>query len=118
MDPAGGYSPGGFARRMRQVPYRELIEERLPPRAQRDPVARLAWLLEAIEQEEASLWAALKRVLRERHGRLAVDERGATGCAMAWSSLVASRCQLRAIRELVKESRSEVLRQQSQLTLF
>lgn len=70
MDPAGGYSPGGFARRMRQVPYRELIEERLPFRAQRDPVAQLAWLLEAIEREEASLRAALKRVLRERHGRL------------------------------------------------
>jgi hypothetical protein len=57
-------------------------------------------------------------VLRERHGQLAADERGATACAMAWSSLVASRCQLRAIRELVKESRAEVLRQQSQLTLF
>ena len=118
MDPAGGYSPGGFARRLRQVPYRELIEERLPPRAQRDPAARLAWLLEAIEREEASLRSALKRVLRERHRQLAADERGATASAMAWSSLVASRCQLRAIRELVKESRYEVLRQQSQLTLF
>ena len=118
MDPAGGYSPGGFARRLRQVPHRELIEERLPPRAQRDPAARLAWLLEAIEREEASLRAALKHVLRERHRKLAVDERGATACAVAWSSLVASRCQLRAIRELVKESRSEVRRQQSQLTLF
>ena len=117
-DPAGGYSPGGFARRMRQVPFRELIEERLPPRAQRDPAARLAWLLEAIEREEASLRAALKHVLRERHTQLAADERGATACAMAWSSLVASRCQLRAIRELVKESHSEVLRRQSQLTLF
>jgi len=118
MDPAGGYSPGGFARRMRQVSYRELIEERLPPRARRDPAARLAWLLEAIEREEASLRTALKRVLRERHRKLAVDERGATACAVAWSCLVASRCQLRAIRALVKESRSEVLRQQSQLTLF
>jgi hypothetical protein len=62
--------------------------------------------------------AALKHVLRERRRQLAADERGATASAMAWSSLVASRCQLRAIRELVKESRSEVLRQQSQLTLF
>lgn len=118
IDPAGGYSPGGFARRMRQVPYRELIEERLPARAQRDPAARLAWLLEAIEREEASLRAALKRVLRERHEQLTADERGATGCAMAWSSLVASRCRLRAVRELVRESRAEVLRQRSQLTLF
>jgi hypothetical protein len=118
MDPAGGYSPGGFARRMRQVPYGELIEERLPPRARRDRSARLVWLVEAIEREEASMRAALKHVLRERHRQLAADERGATACAMAWSSLVASRCQLRAIRELVKESRSEVLRQQSQLRLF
>jgi hypothetical protein len=118
MDLAGGYSPGGFARRMRQVPYRELIEERRPARAQRDPAARLAWLLEAIEREETSLRAALKRVLRERHGQLAADERGATGCAMAWSSLVASRCQLRALRDLARKSRAEVLRQRSQLTLF
>jgi hypothetical protein len=118
MDPACGYSLGGFARRMRQVPYRELIEERLPARAQRDPAARLAWLVEAIEQEEASLRAALKRVLRERHGRLSQDERGATVRAMAWCHRVADRCQLQALRQLATEVDAEVQRQRPQLTLF
>jgi len=41
MDPKCGHSWGRFARRMRQVPHRELIEERLPGRARRDPAARL-----------------------------------------------------------------------------
>lgn len=118
MDPGCGYSPGGFARRMRQAPYRELIEERLPARAQRDADARLAWLLESIEQEEASLRAALKRVLRERHGRLSEEERGATARAMAWNHLLASRCQLRALRELAREAQSAALRERSQLSLF
>jgi hypothetical protein len=118
MDPACGYSPAGFALRMRQVPYRDLIEERLPARARRDPEGRLAWLLEAIEQEEASLRTALLAVLRERHGRLSEDERSVTACAMAWSHLLASRCQLRALRELAKASQAEVQRQRSQLALF
>jgi len=118
MDPSCGYSPGGFARRMRQVPYRELIEERLPARAQRDPAARVAWLRESIAQEETALRAALKRVLRERHGRLAADERGATVRAMAWCHLFASRCQLRTLRELARQGHAEVLRQRSQLKLF
>jgi hypothetical protein len=100
MDSAAGYSPGGFARRMRQVRYRELIEERLPARAQRDPAARVEWLLDAMAREEASLRAALKRVLRERHARLSDEERGAMVRAMAWNHLLASRCQLRALREL------------------
>jgi hypothetical protein len=116
-DSAGGYSPGGFVRRMRQVPYRELIEERMPARAQCDPAARLAWLLDAIAREEASLRDALKRVLRERHGRLS-EERGATVRAMAWNHLLASRCQLRALREHAKQARAEVLRQRLQLALF
>jgi hypothetical protein len=85
---------------MRQVPYRDLIEDRLPARARRDPAARLACLLEAIEREEASLRVALRAVLRERHGRLSEDERSATARAMAWSHLLASRCQLRGLREL------------------
>jgi hypothetical protein len=118
MDPAGGYSPGGFARRTQQVPYRELIEERMPARAQRDPAARLAWLLEAIEQEETSLRAALKAVLRERHGRLSPDEAGSTARAMAWCHLLASRCQVRALRDLAREARAEVGQRRSQLTLF
>jgi len=118
MDPAGGYSPGGFARRMRKVLYRDLIEERLPARARRGSDARLASLLESIEQEEASLRAALKAVLRERHRPLAGDERGATAGAMAWCHLLASRCQLRALRELAKEVRAEVQRRPSQLALF
>lgn len=118
LDPACGYSPGGFARRTRQIPHRELIGERLPRRAQRDAEARLAWLLEAIEREEASQRSALQTVLRERHGRLSEDERGATACAMAWCHLVASRCQLRALRELANELRAEVRRQGRQLTLL
>ncbi len=118
LDPGCGYSPGGFARRMRQVPHRELIEERLPARAQRDPAARLAWLLEAIEQEETSLRVALKAVLLERHGRLSPDERGATVRAMAWCHLLASRCQLRALRDLAREARADVGQRRSQLTLF
>lgn len=117
MDPAGGYSPGGFARRMRRLSHRELIEERLPARAQRDAEARLAWLVEAIEEEEASLRVALEHVLRERHGRLSADERRATACAMAWSHLVSSRCRLRALHECLKETRSS-RPERSQLTLF
>jgi hypothetical protein len=118
MDPACGYSPGGFARRIRRASYRELMEERLPARAQRDPAARVAWLRESIAQEETRLRAALKRVLRERHGRLAADERRATVRAMAWCHLFASRCQLRALRELARQGHAEVLRQRSQLMLF
>lgn len=118
MDPAAGYSPGGFARRLRPVPHRELIEELIPPRAQRVPEARLAWLVEAIEEEEASLRIALKHALRERHGRLSEEGRRATVSAMAWSHLVASRCRLRALRECVKETRSMLRRGRSQLTLF
>ncbi len=118
MDPVCGYSPGGFARRTRQIPHRKLIEERLPRRAQRDAEARLAWLRETIEREEASQRGALHHVLRERHGRLSEDERGATACAMAWCHLVASRCQLRTLRELANELRAEVRRQRRQLTLF
>lgn len=118
MDPACGYTPGGFALRMRQVPHRELIEERLPAGAQRDPEVRLAWLREAIEQEEAALRAALRRVLRERHGKLSRDERSATVHAMAWCHLLAGRCQLQALRELAKAACAELLRQRSQLSLF
>lgn len=118
MDPAYGYSPGGFGVRMRKVPYRELIEERLPSRAKWDPEARLAWLRESIEQEEAALRAALQRVLRERHGRLSQDESGSTVYAMAWCHLLAGRCQLQALRELAKSALAELQRQRSQLTLF
>jgi len=118
MDSTAGYSPGGFARRMRQVSYRELIEERMPARAQRDAAARLAWLLQAIEREEASLRDAIKCVLRERHGRLSEEERGATVRAIAWNHLLASRCQLRALRELAKQTRAETPRQRRQLALF
>ncbi len=118
MDPACGYSPGGFALRTRKVPYRDLIEERIPARAQRDPEARMAWLRESIEQEEASLRGALKQVLRERHGRLSPDEAGATARAMAWCHLLAGRCQLRALRELAKAAHAELQRTRSQLTLF
>lgn len=118
MDPACGYSPGGFALRMRRVPYRDLIAERLPARAQRDPEARLTWLRESIEQEEASLRAALKQVLRERHGRLSQDERCAIGRAMAWCHLLAGRCQLQALRELAKAAHGELRRTRFQLTLF
>lgn len=118
MDPDGGYSPGGFALQMRQVSYRDLIEERLPARAQRNPEARLAWLDESIEQEEASLRGALKQVLRERHGRISPDEAGATASAMAWCHLLAGRCQLRALRELAKAAHADLQRTRSQLTLF
>ena len=118
MDPACGYSPGGFARRMRRVPYRELVEERLPARARRDPETRLAWLRESIEQEEASLRAALKLVLRERHVTLSRAEASTTVRAMAWCHLLASRCQLRALRELAKAVHAELHRTRSQLTLF
>jgi hypothetical protein len=118
MDSASGYSPGGFARRMRQVPYHELIEERMPARAQRDAAARAEWLLDAIAREEASLRAALKRVLRDRHGRLTEEERGATSRAMAWSHLLASRSQLRALHELFKERRAAARPERLQLALF
>jgi hypothetical protein len=118
MDPEAGYTAGGFARRMRPVPHRDLIEERLPARAQRDHSARLAWLRETIAQEEALLRAALKRVLRERYGRLAEDESGATVRAMAWCHLLAGRCQLRALHELAKESQAEIQRTRVQLSLF
>jgi hypothetical protein len=118
VDPAAGYTPGGFALRMRQVPYRSLIEERIPARAQRDAEARLAWLRESIAQEEASLRAALKQVLRERHERLPPDGCGATARAMAWCHLLAGRCQLRALRELAKAAGAELQRTRSQLTLF
>jgi len=118
MDPACGYSPGGFALRLRQVPYRELVEDRLPARARRDPETRLTWLRESIEQEEASLRAALKLVLRERHERLSRDEASATVRAMAWCHLLAGRCQLRALRELKNSANAEVQRHRSQLTLF
>lgn len=118
MDSDAGYSPGGFARRTRQVTYRELMEERLPARAQRDPAARIEWLLDASAREEASLRDALKRVLRERHGRLSEEERGATVRATAWNHLLASRCQLRALRELAREAQSAALRERSQLSLF
>jgi hypothetical protein len=117
MDSAAGYSPGGFARRMRQVPHRDLIEERMPARARRDAAARVEWLLDAITREEASLRDALKLVLRERHGRLSDEER-ATVRAMAWNHLLASRCQLRALRELAREAQSAALRERSQLSLF
>ncbi len=118
MDSAAGYSPGGFARRMRQVRYRELIEERMPARAQRDPAARVECLLDATAREEASLRDALKRVLRERHARLSEEERGATVRAMAWNHLLASRCQLRALRELARQARGAGRHHESQLTLF
>ncbi len=117
MDPAAGYSPGGFSLRVRQVPYRDLMEERIPARAQRDPEARLTWLRESIAQEEASVRAALKQVLRERHGRPPA-ERGSTARAMAWCHLLAGRCQLRALRELAKAAHAELQRTRSQLTLF
>jgi hypothetical protein len=118
MDPACGYSPAGFALRMRPIPYRDLVEERLPARVRRDPAVRLAWLRESIEREEVSLRGVLKRVLRERHGRLLQDERHATMRAMAWCHLFATRCQLRALRELAKAARAELQRTRSQLSLF
>lgn len=117
MNSDAGYSPGGFARRMRQVTYRELMEERIPARALRDSAARVEWLLDAIAREEASLRGALKRVLRERHGRLFAEEH-ATVRAMAWNHLLASRCQLRALRELASEAQSAALRERCQLSLF
>jgi len=118
MDTTCGYSPGGFALRTRPVPHRALIEERLPARARRDPEARLTWLRESIEQEEASLRGALKQVLRDRHERLSPGEAGATARAMAWCHLLAGRCQLRALRELAKATHTELQRTRSQLTLF
>lgn len=118
MDPDCGYSPGGFAHRMRRVSHRELVEERLPARAQRDPEARLASLRESIEQEEASLRAALKQVLRERHGRLSQDGADSTIRAMAWCHLLAGRCQLRALREIAKATDTDLRRRRSQLSLF
>jgi len=118
MNPACGYSPGGFALRLRQVPYRELVEERLPARAHRDSEARLAWLRESIAQQEAALRTALKSVLRERHGRLSPDERSVTARAMAWCHLLAGRCQLRALRELVREAHGQLAQQRTQLPLF
>lgn len=118
MDSTLGYSPAGFARRLRQVSHRELIEERLPRGAHRDAEARLAWLLEAIAREQAAQRSALLCVLRERHGKLDAGPRGATGCAMAWCQLVASRCALAALRTLANEARTAVQRQQRQLALF
>lgn len=118
MDPVCGYSPGGFALRLRQVPYRELIEERLPALSRRDSEKRLTWLREAIEEQEASLRAALKLVLRERHGRLSRDEASATMRAMAWCHLAAGRCQLRALRELAKATEAQRQARCSQLNLF
>ena len=103
---------------MRQVPYRDIIEERLHPRAQRDPAARLAWLRESIEREEALTRAALKEVLCERHGRVSRDGRSATARAMAWCHLLAGRCQLRALRELAKATETKLRRTSAQLTLF
>jgi hypothetical protein len=117
MDHAAGYSPGGFALRMRQVRYRDVIEERMPARAQRNPAARVEWLLDAIASEETSLRDALKRVLRERRGRLSDEER-ATVRAMAWNHLLASRCRLRALHELAREAQSSALRERSQLRLL
>jgi len=70
--------------------------------AEANEAAVHAWLRESIEQEEALLRSALKQVLRERHGRLPSDEGGATLRAMAWSHLLARRCQLRALRELTR----------------
>lgn len=118
MDPTLGYSPAGFARRLRRVSHRELIEERLPRRAHGDATARLAWLLEAIAREEAAQRCALLHVLRERHGKLDDRARGATVGAMAWCHLMASRCALAALRALAYEARGEVRRQQRQLALF
>jgi len=118
IDPACGYSPGGFARRLQQVPYCELIEERIPARAQRNLEVRLAWLGQSINEEEASLRAALKLVLHERHGRLSRHEAGATVRAMAWCHLLAGRCQLEALRELAKATHAERQIRCSQLNLF
>ncbi|MCZ7537609.1 MAG: hypothetical protein M5T61_18005 [Acidimicrobiia bacterium] len=102
---------------MRRVSHRELIEERLPVRAKQDPEARLAWLRESIDQEEASLRAALKQVLRERHGRLSSDPADATLPAK-WCHLLAGRCHLRALREAAKTTGAELRRRCSQLSLF
>ena len=118
VDPACGYSAGGFALRLRQVPYRELVEDRLPARARRDRETRLTWLRESIEQEEALLRAALKLVLRERHGRLSRDEASTTLRAMAWCHLLAGRCQLRALRELAKAAEAQGQARCPQLNLF
>lgn len=118
MDPSAGYSPGGFALRMRQIPHRELVEERMPRRARHDTEARLAWIAESIEHDETSQRAALLRVLRERHQRLPEESGDVTRCAMAWSHLVAIRCELAALRDLAKEARAEISRQRPQLTLF
>lgn len=82
------------------------------------PEAHLTWLRESIAQEEASLRAALKQVLRERHGRIPPDQAGATARAMAWCHLLAGRCQLRALRELAKATHAELQRTRSQLMLF
>lgn len=118
MDPASGYSPGGFARRTRPVPYRELAAERLPRRARASTEARLQWIVDAIAREEDAQRAALKHVLRERHGRLGPPEHGSTASAMAWSHLVASRCMLAALRDLAKQARVDLLRERPQLALF
>ncbi len=93
------------------------IVERLPL-SRRDSEKRLTWLREAIEEQEASLRAALKLVLRERHGRLSRDEASATMRATAWCHLLAGRSQLRALRELAKEAHAEIQRTRPQLTLF
>jgi hypothetical protein len=117
-DPSAGYSPGGFALRIRQIPHRELVEERMPRRALRDMEARLAWIVQSIEHDETAQRAALSRVLRERHRRPPEEEGSSTRCAMAWSHLVAVRCELAALRDLAKEARAEISRQRPQLTLF
>lgn len=116
MDPAYGYSPGVFARRMRRAPIASFSKNVSPPARGAIPRHALRGSSKR-SNKEASLRAALKCVLRERHGRLSRDE-AATARAMAWCHLVASRRQLESLRELARESRVEAERIRSQLALF
>ena len=90
----------------------------MPRRALRDMEARLAWIVQSIEHDETAQRAALSRVLRERHRRPPEEEGSGAHSAIAWSHLVAVRCELAALRDLAKEARAEMSRQRPQLTLF
>ena len=99
-----GWTPAGFPwAGLRRVPHRELVEERIPRGARKEPEKRAAWVAEAIGREEAEMCAALRLVLAERHGRLRRDESKSTILSMAWNHLAAGRAALRALRELQKD---------------
>lgn len=118
MDPNAGYSPGGFALRMRRVAHRDLVEERMPARQNADPEARLTWLHESIERAEARQRDSLLLVLRERHGKLEGALPSPTAQAMAWNHLLALRAELRALRELAREAEPKARAVRRQLDLF